>query len=34
MRKAFESNSPFIGLNTELVVFERARNKKSKQIKI
>ena len=34
MRKTFESNSPFIGLNTKLFAFERVRNKKSKQIKI
>ena len=28
MRKTFESNSPFIGLNTKLFAFERVRNKK------
>ena len=29
MRKTFKSNSPFIGLNTELVAFERVRNKRA-----
>ena len=34
MHKTFESTSLFIGLNTELLAFERSRDKKTKQIKI
>ena len=34
MRKTFESTSPFIGLNTELVPFKHVRDKESKQLKI